>query len=269
MTPEAALVRNATAEDYPAFVQLFKELEAPDPTPLFEIWQHELVATTKVACAGGVVVGYCYFEEYAESGYVRHLAVAPGSRRRGVARSLMKAVGDYLWARGKKTWRLNVKPGNVAAIELYTRFGLRVLYTSKALRFPWSGLSALPDTASRAVVLEPPMDAEFEELFSLPPGQLGLARAHGHVLLAVVASDARRRLGVAVFNPKFPGASPFHLREPSAVRAVLDRMYEHATEKAYVSLFVEDNPPLVALLESVGATVNLELLRMQGEIHHS
>lgn len=264
MTSGTIVVRNAKAEDYSAFAQLFNELAVPDRTPALSVWRERIVSTTKVACIGRAVVGYCYFQEYAEGAYVRQIAVAADRRRRGVARTMMKAVGEHLRARGKKTWRLNVKPENEPAIALYTAFGLRVLYTSKALRLPWSALPKLSETALSAVPLERQSEADLEELFSLQRGQLGVARAQGSVLIAVTALDGQKAIGVGAFDPKFPGASPFRLEEPSGVRALLERMYEHATEKEYVDLLIEDNAPLAALLESAGATVNLELVHMHG-----
>ncbi|HWA71972.1 MAG TPA: GNAT family N-acetyltransferase [Polyangiaceae bacterium] len=106
MTREDLVLREATQGDYSAFVRLFPELAVTDPTPSRQAWQTNYVPSTTVACLGAVVVGYCYFQEYEDTGYIRHVVVAPDARRRGVGQSLMQAVGERLRAAGKKTWRL-------------------------------------------------------------------------------------------------------------------------------------------------------------------
>ena len=49
-----------------------------------------------VAEEAGTVVGYSFFRLYGSTGHVVHVAVAPGSRRRGVGRALVERVRRHL-----------------------------------------------------------------------------------------------------------------------------------------------------------------------------
>src|SRR6476659_9411441 len=137
-------VRRAQPADYPAYARLFPELLIDDPVPSREVWLAEFAPTTWIATIDEAVVGYCFFQEFAQAGYVRNIVVAPGARNRGVGRALMHATADLLRAHGKPTWRLNVKPDNAAALALYERLGFQRRYASKALRLPWRALENLP-----------------------------------------------------------------------------------------------------------------------------
>ncbi|WP_297734471.1 GNAT family N-acetyltransferase [uncultured Maricaulis sp.] len=54
------------------------------------------------------------------------LAVAPDSRRRGVAEALIEAAKRLATAQGRDCLRLEVRAGNRAAINLYERLGFRL-----------------------------------------------------------------------------------------------------------------------------------------------
>jgi ribosomal protein S18 acetylase RimI-like enzyme len=103
-------VRRATPDDYPSFSRLFPELLVDDPIPGLEIWASRFVPSTWVATRADQVLGYCYIQEYLDTGYVRNIVVAPVARRTGVGRALMEAAADELRSHGKRSWCLNVKP---------------------------------------------------------------------------------------------------------------------------------------------------------------
>ena len=79
----------------------------------------------------GVLVGFVtghhtYETAYAESGiYVGDLYVAPGHRRRGVARALLAALARQGHATGARHLWLTARPGNTAAHAFYRRLGSR------------------------------------------------------------------------------------------------------------------------------------------------
>jgi ribosomal protein S18 acetylase RimI-like enzyme len=257
-------IRAATTEDYGAFSRLFPELGTSDPLPSFAAWSNGFVHSTRIATLEGNAVGYCYVEELELTGYVRHVVVEPAVRRRGVGRALLQATAELLRSRGKRSWALNVRPDNRAAITLYEQLGLRARYLSKALELPWRVLPDLPggDAITRELTVE--RDAVAEAAFELPAGQLSKARRFPRVLLEATTSDGARMLGIAVFDPSFPGAFPFRVNELIAAQPLLLAMRKHVPADEYVKLVVENDPRLSALLESVGASVRLEIVHMEG-----
>lgn len=259
-------VRRAASEDYPGFARLFPELLVDDPVPGPGVWASTFVPSTWVAARGAEVLGYCYCQKYAASGYVRNVVVAPQARQAGVGRALMQATADELRAHGKSSWCLNVKPDNEAALALYRSVGLQPKYRACSFRFSWTALGALPAGAAPVQALGPERDAALEALFDLPGGQLASARAIGRILLEAVTTDRAAPLGLAVFDPKFPGAFPFRVTSLDAVAPLLQAMRQHVPADDYVNLVAEDDERLMALLASVGADPRHQIVHLAGAL---
>jgi L-amino acid N-acyltransferase YncA len=266
VNPQDFAVRRATAEDYPGFARLFPELLVDDPVPRPEVWASAFVPSTWVAARGAEMLGYCYCQKYVASGYVRNVVVAPWARRAGVGRALMQATANELRADGKSSWCLNVKPDNQAALALYARMGLRPKYKSCAFRLSWSALGALPTGNAVVGPLTTERDTTLEALFDLPTGQLASARGLGRTLLEAATTDRQQSLGLAVFDPKFPGAFPFRVTELAAVAPLLQAMRQHVPGDEHVNLGVEDDERLVALLLAVGADLRHEIVHLAGAL---
>jgi len=262
----AFFVRSALDTDYPAFVRLFPELQVDDPVPRLETWTAGYVPSTLVAARGEEVIGYCYFQELMETGYVRNIVVAPAARRLGVGRTLMNATANQLKAHGKSSWRLNVNPGNFPARSLYERMGLKPHSESKSLRMPWVALKALPPGTS--FVREPTLerDVELESAFELPRGQLESARGLKRILFEAVSSTTQRSVGLAVFDPKFPGAFPFRVKEIDATATLLAAMRQIVPFDEHVGLVAENDERLVDLLVGLGAICRDQILHMAGPL---
>lgn len=216
-------IRLATPEDYPEFTRLFPELGVDDPVITKDRWQRDLAAFTWIAVRGEAVVGYCYCQEMADRGYVRQLVVDPRARGQGVGRALMLRAAARLQRKGLQRWCLNVMTGNQPALRLYGSLGLRPRYRSVALRCPWTIVDRLPEPAFAPVVrsLAPEADAAMETAFSLATGQLAQARGRERLLFQIADAAAGEVLGLAVFDPGFPGAFPFRLRRPDLARPLL------------------------------------------------
>jgi len=259
-------IRPASGADYAAFASLFPELEVDDPVPPPHIWESVLAPRSWVVVAGEEVIGYCYFQEYEDTGYIRNVVVSPRARRRGVGRAFMQAVGEHLRRSGKRFWRLNVRPGNHAALALYQRMGMNVQYQATSLRFPWTALESIPAGLAVARELAPARDSILEDLFDLPRGQLGYARSLGRLLLETVSGSDQKPAGVAVFDASYPGAFPFRVIETDAVAPLLNAMRVHAPAHEVVNLVVEDDARLAEMLIAVGATVRDEILHLKGQL---
>jgi ribosomal-protein-alanine N-acetyltransferase len=76
-----------------------------------------------VARRGRTVIGYGGLMFAVDEAHVTNLAVHPEHRREGVATRLLLALADDAIARGCPAWTLEVRASNVAAQELYRRFG--------------------------------------------------------------------------------------------------------------------------------------------------
>jgi GNAT superfamily N-acetyltransferase len=257
-------IRPASGGDYAAFASLFPELEVDDPVPPSQVWESVMAPCTRVAVAGEDVIAYCLFQEYEDTGYVRHLVVAPRARRRGVGRALLRDVAGRLRRNGKGFWRLNVKPDNHAALALYQGLGMSVQYPATSLRLPWTALESIPSGQAVARELAPARDSILEGLFDLPRGQLAYARSQGRLLLEAVSDQ--RPTGVAVFDASYPGAFPFRVVETDAVAPLLIAIRARVPEHEVVNLVAEDDPRLSAMLIAAGAAVRDEILHLKGQL---
>jgi hypothetical protein len=184
----------------------------------------------------------------------------------------MEAIAAHLRRGGCSRWCLNVKVDNVPAIRLYERCGLVRAHASTSLAFDWACLERLPREATEVEVrpVDPAEDAALEAAFNQPPGRFAHLRVlPSRVILRLVdpAQPDEVRVGVAAFDPTFPGASPFSVARPTLAAPLLAAIRPHASPAdTEIKLHVEDDAPLDAALRAAGAAVRLEMLHMRGEI---
>lgn len=263
-------IRPARPDDYPAFAVLFPELGVPDTVPSAQRFCDEIAPSALIAERAGRVLGYAYFQLIGETGYIRNVVVAPGARGCGVGAALMDALRRGFRESGARTWDLNVKPDNLPAVRLYERCGMRAQHRSTALGVKWALVPTLPPPALAVtgLRLEPADDPRFERALRLLDGQLGAGRAlPGRYIVGLAAASDHAPAGVAVFDPGFPGASPFRVRHPSLVGALLAAIHAQARPPHdELGLFIEDDEAAVAVLHAAGATVRLEALHYRGTL---
>ncbi|MDC0668865.1 GNAT family N-acetyltransferase [Nannocystis radixulma] len=263
--------RPAVDDDYATFARLFPELDTGDPVPVWAHWAAEIAPHTWLFEQDGATAGYLYFERLAGVGYIRHVVVVPEQRARGLGLAMLRAAAAELRAAGCATWCLNVKPGNLPAVRLYERLGMREAYRSTALRFLWPQTEALklPARGLQTRTIDPDEDAAIEAAFTLPKGQLAVGRAAGRVLvrLADPADPAVLGLGFASFNPEFPGAFPFRLADPDYAAPLLAGLRPHARPGvANMGIVAEADPGLTARMVAIGATVHMEFSHYSGPV---
>jgi ribosomal-protein-alanine N-acetyltransferase len=71
------------------------------------------------------LVGYLVLSRYVDAWHVMNVAVAPESRRAGVASALLRRLLDETRHDAQRGYTLEVRVSNVGAIALYERFGFR------------------------------------------------------------------------------------------------------------------------------------------------
>jgi GNAT superfamily N-acetyltransferase len=264
--------RAARDEDHALFARFFAELSVPEGVPPLERWRSVIAPTAFFLERDGRAVGYAWYELYAADGYVRHVVADPDARRAGVGRALMHELARIFRAAGCERWRLNVKSDNHAAIRLYERCGMRVEYPTAVLRIPWSALASLPRPAKTIEALELPREREaaIERAFGLPAGRIAATRKlPGSRQLALVdhQDPSNPKVGVACFDPAYPGCFPFQVARPELAHALLAALEPHSPRPpGWIQLVLEDDVPLAKLLVARGATRLFEILHFSGAL---
>jgi ribosomal protein S18 acetylase RimI-like enzyme len=131
-------IRDATAADRDRLRELYEEFlrEIPPPAEWPIDIEHELGKLDEyleshlviVAEDGGEIVGFALakLDHHPGIGNLSDLYVAPGSRRQGAARGLIREVTERLRAEGAKVLTLGVQAENMNARAVYERLGFRL-----------------------------------------------------------------------------------------------------------------------------------------------
>ena len=262
-------IRPAAAADYPTFATLFAELGIPDPVPTSERFAAEIAPHALVGERDGGVIGYVYFKKLELEGYVFNVVVAPAARGAGAGEALMRAAAARLRLDGAAVWHLNVKAENAPAIRLYERLGMARAYRTSAVWLGWDQALSLPAGAGDAVEVVPVVpgdDAALERRFHIVAGRLAQMRARSPRVLFQLR-ERGAAVGVASFNPEYPGAYPFCVARPELAGVLLHAMHPHARPgDRELQLMVEDDAALVALLVARGGDVRMELYHYSGPL---
>lgn len=262
------MVVPAAREHHAELARFLEWLGTEDPVPDVERWCAEMAPATFFLSDGARFVGYAFHESYGGLGYVRHVVVADGERRRGVGSALMRELARRFRAAGASRWELNVKRDNAAAIALYERCGMRAMYETDVVRIGWDRVPRLAGSARSTVAarVEPADDRAVERAFRLPEGQVAHFRGSPRIHLAQLV-DAGRPVAFARFDPAFPGCFPFRVAAPELARALLESLRPRArADDAWIQLVVEDDAATVAALVDAGASQKLAIVHMGGPI---
>jgi len=265
LTSMAFHVRSATQEHYSAFAALWPTLDDPNPPPLMERWESEMMPTSFVAEQDDSkkVVGYTWWSAAGSEGQVKYIMVDANYRRRGVATALLDAVARELKGRGCRRWRLHVRPENQAAVALYQKFGLQRCFGAAEVHLTWDILSKLPseNVPSKCRLVTPDEEAVIESsLVGLFPGVFLEARELGsRIPLQLRRSDTNELLGCCIFDPAFPGAYPFVCR-PAQAKNLLDEMEKSRDgQRDDFFLLIENQAALVDALVAAGGKIKVNM----------
>ena len=143
------------------------------------------------------------------------------------------------------------------------------------LRIDWAVVDARPATPDddrvRARSIAPEEDAHVERAMRLMSGQLHVARTTGDRVFMMLEESADgappQVVGVAAFDPLFPGAFPFRVTRPELALVLLRALRPYARlDHTFIGVVVEDQPALADALLAAGAEVRLETVHMKGSL---
>lgn len=107
------------------------EKEAFSDPWTFEMFHSELFNSLSrlwgVKAISGELIGYICFWRVVDETHILNIAVKKHYRRKGIARNILLFAIDYWKSDGVKTVLLEVRRSNIAAQELYGKFGFNVI----------------------------------------------------------------------------------------------------------------------------------------------
>lgn len=219
-----------------------------------------------VACDDGVVIGYGSWRLYGSTMHIVNIAVDRGYRSHGVGRALMGRMRAIAIQARCTRWFLNVKKDNTPARRLYEACGMAVMRESWAMTIDWAAARGLPTELADAAPLD---DADVDQAaarFRQHRERLATMTSRPGYITTVLR-QAGDLVGLAAFDPSFPGAYPFCVARPALCGALLSALALHADPKFdFVRVTIEDDRPLVDTLVGAGATVTFEILQLAADL---
>jgi ribosomal-protein-alanine N-acetyltransferase len=79
----------------------------------------------------GELAGYAFVSRYVDAWHVMNVAVAPASRRRGIATTLLERLFEVTESDPRRGFTLEVRVSNADAIRLYERLGFEARGTRR------------------------------------------------------------------------------------------------------------------------------------------
>lgn len=273
MSQEPSFVA-AEPRDHADFVRFFADLGVPDPVPGPERWCATMLADTRFLVEDGRKVGYAWLQTFGARGYVRHVVIDASARGRGLGAVLMRHAASDLRRRGCSRWELNVKRENAPAVRLYESCGMRAQYDAHFFEMPWTCVDVLAELAKGEAAgparlvreVDDANDAMVGAHFGLADGFLRFVRNQGRRVQRVVLEEGVP-IGLASFDPSFPGSFPFRARDAAAAHALLAELRPHAlAEHDFLRLFVEDSARAAHALGAAGAKLVFEVVHFEGAL---
>ena len=119
-------------EDIPSLAEIEREeFSTPFKEKDFDIIYESDISNVLVAKVGGKVAGYVSFTVIIDECQIINFATKNEFKRHGVGKAVMTALLDHCEKMGVCKYFLEVRVSNIAAIELYKRFGFVPVGISK------------------------------------------------------------------------------------------------------------------------------------------
>ena len=119
-------------EDIPSLAEIEREeFSTPFKEKDFEVIYQSDISNVLVAKQGGRVAGYVSFTVIIDECQIINFATKNEFKRQGVGKAVMTALIDHCKKSGVCKYFLEVRVSNIAAIELYKKFGFVPVGISK------------------------------------------------------------------------------------------------------------------------------------------
>lgn len=110
-------------------VEMEKDFQNPWPLEGFFLEMENEYTRSIGLCIDGILIGYMFYSEYMDEININHFVVDINYRKKGYASEIMQELFNRLTK--KQLIYLEVRTDNTAAINLYKKFGLKIINTRK------------------------------------------------------------------------------------------------------------------------------------------
>ena len=269
MPDEEYYLRDLTANDWSEFKKM--DDEAFDGEGQKEQWFIRGLSTPKSLSLVMVhketkeFMGYYRVVLYGTLGYIQRIGVKPKFQGKGYGGILMESAMSNLEKAGATKYILYVLTDNETAINLYKKYHFQVEFSTTQFEIPFTVLPKKPRGTCRH------MDWGEIQLMSLRFGlnpyqiQSFFGQENQHVL---VLTALGQQLGVCRFNPDFPGAFPFKIRDKEYALDFIAHLVTFITNKEFeaVKITFDSQPELVNFLLEHKIPIKSKLYRMSSVV---
>jgi len=125
MTPDALEIRRLTYADLPQLIAIERRaFPTPWSMAMFVLELSKPAGVCLAALRGGEMLGYLVCSRYDTVWHIMNVAVDPEHRRTGIATAMLLDLFRRIDSQTAR-FTLEVRESNLAAIELYERYGFR------------------------------------------------------------------------------------------------------------------------------------------------
>jgi len=262
---EEYYLRDLTVNDWEKFNEMEKEIfpEEPIREESFRNGLSSLRALSMVMIHKETkeFIGYYRIGIYGNLGHIYRIGVHPNYRRKGYGSILLEKSMFQLKKAGCNKFFLYVKEYNEAAINLYRKFHYDIETKSWQFIIPYKKLPQEPRGRCRHI--------EWGEIqlmtlrFNLNPHQIQqyFTRENQHVM---IYENMGQQLGFCRFDPTFPGAMPFIIKDPEYVLDFVSILKSYIINPEFdsVKITFDGQENLVNKLVKGKFKINYNLLRM-------
>ncbi|MHA1156330.1 MAG: GNAT family N-acetyltransferase [Candidatus Heimdallarchaeota archaeon] len=206
-------------------------------------------------------IGYFKISNFGTLGHVTRIGTHPDYRGKGYGSILVEKSMYYLKKRGCNKYYLYVLENNSSAIELYKKHGFTVETESYQYTVPKKHF--LEKVRGRCRHVEWGEIQMTSLRFNLNPFQIQqyFSRENQHVLIYEVMGQ---QIGFCRFDPNYPGAMPFKLKDPSYIVDFISILNGYITDKKVgdIKITIDGQENLIQKLNEEKIPLNRKLLRM-------
>ena len=265
MSDEEYYLRDLTASDWPAFKAIDEESFGEDSTAeqsfLRGLSSPKGLSIVMINKETKEFMGYYRILLYGTLGHIQRVGVAPKFQGKGYGTILLESAMGNLEKAGARKFMLYVLIENETAINLYKKHHFDIEYTGWQFDVPLKALPKEPRGNCRH------LDWGEIQLMSLRFGlnphriQYYFGLESQHVLVYEIN---RQQTGVCRFNPDYPGAFPFKLKDREYFLDFIAHLTKYMTNKEFksVKITIDNQQELIDLFQEKKIPLKRKLYRM-------